>query len=294
MAFRLPPLHTLRLFESAARHLSFKQAADELCVTPSAVSHGIRALEEWLGAELFLRGSRGLRLSEVGTAYLREVRHALEVLAAASDGVRRRSARGHVRISVAPTFAARWLLPALPAFKERYPEVAVAIDTSHRVVEFPRDGVDLGIRLGSGPWPGLVAVPLLRERLVPVCAPALAARIRGVEDLTAVPLLHVSSVSEDWQWWLGEAGHPELTATAALAFDEIRLAMDAAARGLGVAIGRRPTIDPDLEDGRLVEALPVSVPARNQYWLVGAAGSLERPEVRAFCGWLEGLFAEPA
>lgn len=294
MAFRLPPLHTLRLFESAARHLSFKQAADELCVTPSAVSHGIRALEEWLGAELFVRGSRGLRLSEVGTAYLREVRHALEVLAAASDGVRRRSARGHVRISVAPTFAARWLLPALPAFKERCPEVVVTIDTSHRVVEFPRDGVDLGIRLGAGPWPGLMAVPLLRERLVPVCAPALAARIRGVEDLPAVPLLHVSSVSEDWQWWLAEAGHPGLTATAALAFDEIRLAMDAAARGLGVAIGRRPTIDPDLEDGRLVEALPVSVPARNRYWLVGAAGATERPEVRAFCGWLEGLFAEPA
>ncbi|NYZ17086.1 transcriptional regulator GcvA [Azospirillum sp. RWY-5-1] len=294
MAFRLPPLHTLRLFEAAARHLSFKLAADELCVTPSAVSHGIRALEEWLGAELFLRGSRGLRLSEVGTAYLREVRHALEVLAAASDGVRRRSARGHVRISVAPTFAGRWLLPALPAFKERYPEVAVSIDTSHRVVEFPRDGVDLGIRLATGPWPGLVAVPLLRERLVPVCAPALAARIRRVEDLTAVPLLHVSSASEDWQWWLGEAGHPELTAPAALVFDEIRLAMDAAVRGMGVAIGRRPTIDPELEDGRLVEALPISVPARSHYWLVGGAGALERPELRAFCGWLEGLFAEPA
>ncbi len=295
MAYRLPPLTTLRLFEAAGRHLSFKRAAEELHLTPSAVSHGIQTLEDWLGVVLFVRGNRTLALSEAGAAYLPQVRAALETLAHATEAVPGRRPSGRLRISSAPTFAMRWLIPRLPVFQERHPEIAVSLDTVHRQLEFPRDGIDLGIRVGRGPWPALNAVKLLEEVLVPVCAPALATRIHTVADLGKVPLLHVASITEDWAAWLEASGNAgALDVSRGLRFDTLHLAADAAARGLGVAIGRRPTVDPLIDDGALVPVLEPPLPAHTAWWLVGARESAERPEVAAFRSWLRAEMATAA
>lgn len=286
MAYRLPPLTTLRLFEASGRHLSFKRAAEELNLTPSAVSHGIQTLEDWLGVPLFVRGNRTLALTEAGSAYLQPVGAALEALARATDAVPGRRPAGRLHVSSAPSFALCWLIPRLPAFQERYPDISVSLDTAHRVLAFPRDGVDLGIRLGRAPWPDLVSVKLLDEVLVPVCAPALAARIHSVADLARVPLLHVASVSEDWEAWLAAAGHAgALDVSRGLRFDALRYAADAAAQGLGVTIGRRPTLDAMIASGALVPVLD-PVPAQTAWWLVEAPESAGRADIAAFRTWL--------
>ncbi len=296
MAYRLPPLNTLRLFEAAGRHQSFKAAAEELRLTPSAVSHGIQTLEEWLGVELFLRGNRSLSLTPAGQAYLPRVRDALQSLALATESVPGRTPSGRLSVSAAPTFALRWLIPRLPAFRERHPTITVELDTAHRVVEFPRDGIDAGIRLGRGNWPGLAALKLLEEDLVPVAAPALAARIASPADLAAAPLLHVADVSEDWTAWAEAAGLPPAALgdglKRGLRLDAIHMAVDAAVRGLGVTIGRRPTVDAELASGQLVEVMGPRLRAKNAWWLVTARDSLRRPEVAAFRAWMRTEFAQ--
>ena len=294
MAYRLPPLNTLRLFEAAGRQLSFKAAAEELHLTPSAVSHGIQTLEDWLGVELFLRGNRSLTLTPAGQAYLPRVRDALHALALATESVPGRKPSGRLAVSTTPTFALRWLIPRLPAFRDLHPTITVDLDTAHRVMEFPRDGIDVGIRLGRGPWPGLAALKLLDEDLVPVAAPALAARIAAPADLATVPLLYVASVTEDWTTWAEAAGLNAATLGEGLGrglrFDTIHMAVDAAVRGLGVAIGRRPTVDPELESGRLVEVAAPRLRARAGWWMVTARDSLRRPEVAAFRAWMRAEF----
>src|SRR5918993_17293 len=175
MAYRLPPLNSLRLFEAAGRHLSFKAAAEELNLTPGAISHGVLTLEAWLGVDLFLRGNRILTLTAAGTAYLPQVRTALEMIVGASNAVPGRKPTGRLAVSVSPTFGVRWLLPRLVRVSDRHPDIEGSVDTNHRLVEFPRDGIDVAIRMGRGDWPGLDATCLVRETLVPVCAPGLAA-----------------------------------------------------------------------------------------------------------------------
>ncbi|WP_420347178.1 transcriptional regulator GcvA [Pelagibius sp.] len=296
MPYRLPPLKSLRLFEAAARHLSFKQAAEELAITPSAVSHGIRVLEDWLGAPLFDRTQRTLVLTDAGKAYLPEVQGALDRLAAASDAVQKRGGGGALSISVAPTFGARWLAHHLPDFQARHPGIAVTLDSTQRQIAFPRDGIDLAIRMGFGDWPELDVTCLAVEELVPVCAPALAPAIRTADDLRDQTLLQVSSVAEDWTAWAALAGVGEdaFDLETGPRFDNIGMALDAAAEGMGLAIGRRPLIDPDLAAGRLVAVLGPPHPARTGYWLLAAPGAMARPELSIFRDWLrKTLDAQP-
>lgn len=297
MAFRLPPLNTLRFFEAAGRRLSFKLAAEELDVTPSAVSHGVQSLEDWLGVALFARTSRGLHLTDAGRDYLPSVREALTVLANAGDRVPGRPARTSLTISVAPTFGARMLLPRLPAFRAANPDVSVQIDTSHRQVEFPRDGVDVAIRRGRRTAGDLAAFPLFHEELVPVCSPELLQRLGPMASLCDAPLIRVTSVSEDWTEWAQAAGRGEIDCERALLVDTIQMAFDAAVQGLGVALGRLPLALPELESGRLVRFCGPTVRAENGYWLVASPDAMTRPEIVAFKDWITAetaRFREPA
>ncbi len=296
MAFRLPPLNTLRFFESAGRTLSFKQAAEEMHVTPSAVSHGIQGLEDWLGVALFVRGSRSLGLTEAGSAYLPYVRDALTLLARGTEQVPGQAPRGVLSVSAAPTFAQRWLLPNLPKFQYRHPEIAVSLDTVHRQMAFPLDGVDLAIRMGRGPFPDLYAVKLVTEQLFPVCAPRLVQgemALRHPADLARAPILHVTTITEDWPAWLKSAGYGDIPLGRGLRFDTIQLALEAAIQGLGVAIGRRPLIDSDLASGRLVKLFDPVITGGTSYWLVGAPESMARAEVAAFRDWMVAELVQP-
>lgn len=290
----LPPLTTLRLFEAAGRHASFKLAASELEVTPSAVSHGVQTLEDWLGTQLFVRSARGLVLTATGAEYLQPVREALSMLAIGSEQVPGRRARDTLVISVPPTLGARFLLPRLERFRTIVPGIALTVDTSPTHVQFPRDAVDLAIRMGRGDWSSLHCEPLMDEFLVPVSTPALKESLRDVNDLRDLPLIHVTSTTQDWRAWAEASGAGEVDVDHGLKVDTIQMAFDAAASGLGVAIGRRPLVDPELQSGVLAPFFPTVTKSKVGYWLVGPQEVMDRPEIRSFRNWLLGEVARAA
>lgn len=285
MRHRLPPLNALRLFEASARLLSFKNAADELLLTPSAVSHGIQSLEQWLGVSLFTRTSKGLVLTKAGASYYPAVQMALDMLVESSARISAYQHRRHLRISAAPTFARHLLMPMLSEFQDAHPDVAVNIDTSQDCVDLSEDGADIAIRMGKGGWSGLVAEELLRETLVPVCAPKCRAGF-AAKDLEDLPLIHVTSVSEDWARWAAASGRKLPSTRQGLRFDTLQMAFDAAAHGLGVAIGRRPLIDAELQAGRLVALWMPEIPCESAHWLVSVEKKANEPAVEAFRAWI--------
>ncbi|AFT88096.1 LysR substrate-binding domain-containing protein [Paraburkholderia phenoliruptrix] len=289
MPLRLPPLPALRFFEAAGRHQSFKLAAAELNVTPSAVSHGIVGLEEALGVELFVREPRGISLTATGADYLSYVSEAFSLIAIGTQRLPNHRANRPIALSCAPTFASRWLLPRLPHFRARWPKVNVTVDTSHRQVGFPVDGFDFAIRLSRAPVAGSAWTRLFGEQLVPVCSPGYLESLRDVQGtplLSNATLIHVNAASEDWQTWLEATGAEHVEPDAGLRVDTIQLAFEAASMGLGVALGRRPLVNRDLESGALVQAAFNTVNSATAYWLVSAENADRRPELLDFRQWI--------
>ncbi|MDQ0315176.1 LysR substrate-binding domain-containing protein [Amorphus orientalis] len=288
MAYRLPPLASLRLFEAASRHTSFKQAADELGLTPSAVSHGIDTLETWLAVSLFERSGRSLALTEAGRDFLPYVTEGLSMIATGARRVSPALGASRIRVSVAPTFARRWLMPRLAEFRRRRPDIDLHIDTSHRQAVLPLEGVDLAIRMAAGPWPSSDCDLLFREALLPVAAPAYLDQIlidRRHVDWSKAQLIHVSSVENDWPAWLAAHGL-EASGGGHLVCDDIDLALDAATEGLGVTLCRLPLCRDALDQGRVV-ALPFEpLPIETGYWVTVPAGREPRREIEAFRAWL--------
>ncbi len=285
---RSPPLSTLRLFDAAGRHLSFARAASELNLTPSAVSHGIVGLEKALGVKLFIREPGRIALTREGADYLTYVSEALSLI---HIGTRRlpspRSGRT-LAISCAPTFASRWLLPRLPTFRARHPQIAIRIDTSHRHVGFPIDGFDLAIRMSRIPASMPHGIRLFDDWLIPVCSPAyrdtLTGRDGGV-DLTRATLLHVTSVTEDWQAWFDATDARDAQSGDTLHVDTFGLSLEAAASGLGIALGRRSLMDRELQDRTLV-VIGRAVPAATSHWLVGSERGDDHQDFGRFRDWL--------
>ncbi|MFZ1430670.1 MAG: LysR family transcriptional regulator, partial [Geminicoccaceae bacterium] len=214
MSRRLPPLNALRAFEAAARHASFARAADELAVTPAAISQQIRLLEAELGVTLFRRLPRGLVLTETAKSALPELGKAFAHLTRAVEGVRGGSLVGPLVVSIIPSFAGRWLVPRLGSFVEAYPEIEITVRAELHSVDFARVDVDVGIRYGKGIYPGLDTRLLLTEDVFPVCAPALLAGekpLRKLDDLRLHTLLHDRQLSSEepslrWRNWLHDAG----------------------------------------------------------------------------------------
>jgi LysR family glycine cleavage system transcriptional activator len=289
MAFRLPPLSSLRVFEAAARHNSFRKAADELNLTASAVSHGIQTLESWLGVELFHRKARSLRLTSAGEAYAPMVNQALTSLAKATERLPGRAATGTLSISSAPTFANKILLPRLEKFAVQFPDIRVTIDTSQRRVDLTLDEFDAAIRFASMNDPPPDWTLLAVETLTPVCSPSRKQEFAALSDtdpLSHAPLIHVTSVSTDWNHWF-EASRMESPAPiGGLRVDTVAMAFDAAIRGLGVALGRRPLVDDDIENGRLVPLVDRTLPSGSGYWLITSHADFQKPEVKQFRRWL--------
>ncbi|WP_050478341.1 LysR substrate-binding domain-containing protein [Herbaspirillum rhizosphaerae] len=287
---RLPPLSALRFFEVAGRLQSFKLAAAELNVTPSAVSHGIVSLEQSLGVTLFVREPRKLTLTPEGADYLRHISQAFALIATGTQRLPGRD-RHHrsIAVSCAPTLASRWLLPRLPAFRAHWPDTSVTVDTSQRQVNLLADGFDFAIRMSRVPVLDANWARLFGEQLVPVCSPAYRERLldaHGEADLRRATLIHVSPASEDWSVWLAHAGLKDVDANRGLRFDTIQMAFEAAIGDLGVALGRRPLVDRDLEAGTLVELCPQVVDAETAYWLVSSQDEAHRPDVSGFKHWL--------
>ena len=288
MARRLPPLNGLRVFEAAARHLSFTRAAEELNVTQAAVSHQIKGLEAHLEVKLFRRLSRALLLTDQGQAYFPPVRDALEALAQATKRLGTDNAAGLLTVSTMVSFAANWLVPRLGRYRALNPEIDVRITTSDFHVDFARQDVDLAIRYGRGGWPGLDAVRLMTEEVFPVCSPGLLAGgppLRAPSDLGRYTLLH-DEMREDWRMWLMAAGAPGVDATRGPGFSNSNLVVQAAIAGEGVALGRSVLVADDLVAGRLVRSFDMSLPGEFAYYVVCPDTDAKHPKVEAFRKWL--------
>src|SRR5262249_53257638 len=290
MTARLPSLNGLRAFEAAARHLSFTQAASELNVTQTAISHQIRRLEEELGIRLFIRKNRALALTPKARDYLPGVRAAFNDLRLATDQLLRKDDDHVLTVSTLASLAAKWLLPRLTAFQEAHPGIDVRITTSTALVEFKNGDVDAAIRYGRGNWQGLRATWLMADDFFPVCSPALLngkRPLRTAEDLRDHVLLHTSTNSDDWRQWLTAAGLPsDISKQPGITFDLILMTVQAAIDGIGVAMGRTSYVQDDIAKGRLVVPFKIALPADAGFYLVSPEGTAEPPELQAFRQWL--------
>jgi LysR family transcriptional regulator, glycine cleavage system transcriptional activator len=285
---KLPPLNALRAFEAAARQLSFTRAGQELHVTQAAISHQVKALEEWLGMALFRRRGRAIVLTENGQNYSAAVREGLDLLATATDRLTQRQDSGVLTVGTLASFAAAWLVPRLGRFRALHPDIDVRVAASDEIVDFARDDVDLAIRYGSGHWPGLEVVPLLTEEVFPVCSPALLQGpypLRRPEDLRHHTLLH-DDMRETWRRWLLAAGVEGVDPDRGPGYNLSALVINAAVDGQGVALARSALLGDHLDTGRLVRPFDVELPAEFAYYLVHPARALEHPKVRVFREWV--------
>src|SRR6266853_2737760 len=292
MTARLPSLNGLRAFEAAARHLSFTNAAAELNVTQTAISHQIRRLEEELGVRLFVRQNRALALTPEAREYLPGIRAAFNDLRLATDRLLRKDNDHVLTVSTLASLAAKWLLPRLSAFQEEHPGIDVRITTSTSLIDFQRDNVDAAIRYGRGQWPHVRADWLTADELFPVCSPALLngnKPLRCPQDLASRTLLHSSGgYDDDWRLWLTAAGLPaNISKQPGLTFDLILMTVQAALDGLGVAMGRTSYVEADIAKGRLVVPFKITLPADAGFYLVSPAARADTPKLSAFRQWLK-------
>jgi LysR family glycine cleavage system transcriptional activator len=282
---KLPFLNGIKAFEATARTGSFTKAADELAVTPAAVSRMVHLLEQRLGLPLFERKANRLSATPAGRSYQAGLTTLFDQLAVLTDQVKA-SAGSHVlTIGVGPTFAIRWLIPRLADFQKIDPDIEVRFATGGAAAPF-NDDWTCGIRLGDGEWPGLVAERLFAADLVPVCAPAMAKRLATPDDLKTATLLRVTHAPGDWSHWFKGAGLPKI-AVKGPAFDYYGQALQAAADGVGVALGIRPYVDDDLRAGRLVAPFAHSVPKGEQWYLIYHARRKDEPSFDAFHRWIK-------
>ena len=279
------PVGWLRVFEVAARHLSFSAAADELRVTPSAVSQQVRLLEHRLGQALFQRLPRGLRLTGAGEALVPVCRESFERLdSALMDLFGDRKGNGLV-VRVAAGFARHWLLPRIADFSQRHPEIPVRILASIWAGEPLDPNVEIDIRLGSGPVHGMVCVQLTEDELFPVCSPTIARR-RKPPDLAAVPLLHTIGFVQGWSDWLAVAGIKRRPSARDIEFDSVLLSLEMAALGDGVALGRTSFTEDLLRAKRLAAPFKHRLKAIDNVYLVHAPGLAQRSPAGFFKDWL--------
>jgi LysR family glycine cleavage system transcriptional activator len=290
MTARLPSLNGLRAFEAAARHLSFTQAASELNVTQTAISHQIRRLEEELGIRLFIRKNRALALTPEARDYLPGIRAAFNDLRLATDRLLRKDSDNVLTISTLASLAAKWLLPRLSSFQEAHPDIDVRITTSTGLVDFRSGDVDAAIRYGRGHWPGARAEWLMADEMFPVCSPELLTGKRPLQnpdDLRDHVLLHNTNNGDDWRLWLTAAGlPPDLSKPPGITFDLILMTVQAAIDGMGVAMGRTTYVKDDIAKGRLVVPFQIALPADAGFYLVSPEAAPDSPKLRAFRQWL--------
>jgi LysR family glycine cleavage system transcriptional activator len=285
---QLPPLGTLPCFDAAARHLSFSKAAEELHLTPGAISRAIKHLEEQLDVRLFERATRSVRLTEVGEPFAKAVRDVLDRLAVATLAATARHSGVTLNVSTSDGFAGRWLVPRLYRFHRAHGDIDVRVSTTGRLASFHGDGIDVAIRYGGGSYPGLTAEWLADEEVFPVCSPAL---LKGPHALRKpADLRHQTLIRDgypiDWAAWLAGAGVKDVNPRSGLTFDSYTFAVQAAVQGEGVVLGRTMLVSDDLAAGRLVRPFKQSLKAQSSFYLVFPPEAIRQRKVQAFRDWI--------
>ncbi|MCP4411167.1 MAG: transcriptional regulator GcvA [Gammaproteobacteria bacterium] len=296
MRRRLPPLNSLRTFESAARHLSFTKASEELFVTQAAVSHQIKHLEEFLGVDLFHRKNRKLTLTEEGAEYSPQIRDIFEQLRNATQNLQSVGATGTLNVSVIPTFAIEWLIPRLDQFKTLYPGIDVRImaNSDDREVDFFGEDIDVAIYFTrdsnrDSNRKGMYKQKLLDEYMIPVCSPALIKAdppLQTLEDLRNHTLLHENS-TEGWARWLDKAGVQDINLSRGSIFSHTVMVLQAAIHGQGIAMTYSILAQQEIDSGRLVTPFDITLPSVNAYNFLCPEGHEQKPRITAFKDWLK-------
>lgn len=290
MTDRLPPLTALRAFEAAARHLSFAKAADELNVTPAALSFQIKSLEEHLGHPLFVRLNRAVQLTEAGATLAPGTSEGFDTLANAWRATRRSVETNTLTITAGPALTAKWLAPRIFEFARNHPDVELRFAATLKNLDFERDDVDVGIRFSQNDFPDLYSVPVRKEWLTPVMTPDMAAEVNSVEKLLEAPLIYDDSIDFlkpkcDWPAWFKAAGKEFPAEKRGIHFSNADHAIEAAATGVGVVLGRRPMIMKDVMEGRLVAPFKLAIETDARFMFICRKGAETRPDVAALRDW---------
>ena len=298
------PFSALRVFESAARHLSFKRAAEELFITPAAVSQQIKTLEHQLGVKLFNRHSRGLSLTEEAKVGIPMLTEGFEKLVDSVHRIRGANEDATLTVWMAPSFAAKWLIPRLHRFYEACPGIDLNITASRNLIDsntskktipaenFKRDNVDIAIRFGKGDYPGCRVDKLFSVNAIPLCSPRLLKGkhpLRSPEDLRFHTLLHDDTRYEgrpDWATWLKAAGVDNVDSTHGVHFNHVNLALTAAVEGQGVVLSINALASEDIAAGRLVIPFDIGLPLEYAYYLITLEEVTDHPHTAAFRAWL--------
>jgi LysR family glycine cleavage system transcriptional activator len=291
---RLPPLNALRAFEAAARHLNFSRAADELSVTPGAVSQQIQNLEDYVGAALFKRTPKGLLLTDAAQTALPALREAFDRLAEAASLLTAAVDGRRLTLTAPPSFATKWLVPRLGAFEQAHPLVDVWLSAAIELVDLAAGEVDVAIRYGAGRYPGMEVKRLFSEAVIPVVSPEHLANqpLNTPADLSNHILLHDGSPDfddscPDWSMWLAARGLKNIDGMRGPRFNQSSLVIEAAVNGRGVALAKRTLAQADLEAGRLVAPLQIATAVDFAYYLVHPKAKGRLPQVKAFVSWIE-------
>jgi LysR family glycine cleavage system transcriptional activator len=283
---RLPPLSTLPVVEAAARLASFTAAAQELHVTHGAVSHQIKSLEEHLGVSLFARHGRRVALTPEGAAFAEQVRAALKTVADAVESISPEARQNSLTISVLPSFASRWLMPHIGKFVELYPEFEINVQSTISLANFTTDGVDVAIRFGLGPWPGVHTERIAGDAYFPVASPKFR---RGKlptspEQLCSLPLLRTDQ--NHWDAWFKAAGVEMAPRMRGISYNDASLLVQAAVAGEGIALTRKSLVEADIDSGRLVKLFDVEIVSPENYFLVCLPQHAQSKKVKTFRDWL--------
>lgn len=286
---RLPPLNALKMFEASARNLSFSSASEELHVTPSAVSHQVKILENFLGVELFRRSNRKVTLTAQGEQYLASVKHAFDEIEMATHRLSVTKGASVVQISVAPNFLIRWLMPRMSRFRELFPDVELQINASMGLLDFNRSSTDMAVYYGSGEWDDIEVHFLRKVVLVPVCSPKLLETgppLEKPEDLAHHTLIYVSKRTWEWDNWLQRAGVEFVTPKRAMQLSSGQLATAAAQENLGVALADPTLITREIESGSLVVPFDIPLDTKKAFYLVYRKQRPLTQGMAAFKDWL--------
>jgi LysR family transcriptional regulator, glycine cleavage system transcriptional activator len=291
---RLPPLATLRAFEAAARHLSFKRAADELAVTPTAISHQVRLLEDTLGQKLFERRTRRVILTAAGHALYAPLRDGFDVIAEAVERVRAIKAPGAVTLTATMAFTSKWLVPRVAAFRTRFPDINLRLLASDDVVDLRSGGADIAVRYGGGAYPGCRSQLLFQGSFAPVCSPRL--NVRDPTDLDGHALIHsewrhVDERTPVWPRWYAEAGIPYRRTDSAIVFSDETHAIQAAMAGQGIALVSLALVAGELATGVLVAPFGPTL-AGHGFHVVIPDSRANGGNVEAVREWLTGEAAD--
>ena len=295
MLEQFPGLRSLRAFNAAARHLSFTRAADEMAVTPAAISHQIKELEDQIGVALFTRTSRSMALTREGEILATAAAESLEMLTRAVKRIKRLENRKQLKVSASPSIAAKWLVPRLDRFLAEAPGADVRIDVSNTLLDFDRDDVDIAIRFGEGRYPGLRADLLFQDKIFPVCSPRIITKAKPLsqpKDLLRHTLIHLDYEAQgtpwpNWKMWMQAAGIRDFDDKRGLHFGQTALTVQAAIDGHGVALGDSNLVADDLAAGRLVKPFELSLrsPPQLAYYVVSQRDTSQNPLINAFHDW---------